>query len=117
VSVVVVLPQALVGYGAADVTASVAQPTPTPTTPGGDLQDFQVSPGLLGFIPPFLIAVACVGLFLSLTRQLRRVAVRQAQMDAAESAGGAPEGGTDGRVGLDGQDGSAGPDDARPGRA
>jgi hypothetical protein len=103
VSAVVVLPQALVGYGAADVTASVAQPTPTPTTPGGDLQPFDVSPGLLGFIPPFLIAVACVGLFLSLTRHLRRVAVRQAQMEAAEAADREPPAG-----------GATSPDDQRP---
>jgi hypothetical protein len=82
-TVTVVLPAAL---ARPDATASVAQPSPTPTTPGGEFESFEVSPGLLGFLPPFLIALACVGLFLSLTRHLRRVGVRQAQMDAAEAA-------------------------------
>jgi hypothetical protein len=82
---VLVLPASLAPYAGAELTASVAEPSPTPTGPTGELQDFEVSPGLLGFIPPFLIALACVVLFLSLTRHLRRVNVRQAQIDAAEA--------------------------------
>lgn len=58
-------------------------PTPTPT-PDGSFESWEVSPGLAGFIPVFLIAVACIGLFLSFTRQMRRVAVRQAQRDALD---------------------------------
>ena len=60
-------------------------PAPTPSPPP-QFEGFEVSPGLLGFIPPFLIALACVGLFLSLTHQLRKVTVRQAAIDAAEAA-------------------------------
>jgi hypothetical protein len=86
VSAAVLLPASLGGYDRADVTASVAQPSPTPTTPGGQFESFEVSPGLLGVLPPFLIALACVGLFLSLTRHLRRVTVRQAQLDADRAA-------------------------------
>ena len=80
-----VLPGVLTPYAAAGLTASVAEPSPRPTPVDGDLQPFEVSPGLAGFIPPFLIALACVLLFLSLTRHLRRVNVRQAEVDAAEA--------------------------------
>jgi hypothetical protein len=92
----VVLPAALAPVAPAEVTASVAQPSPSPSAPAGELESFEVSPGLLGFLPPFLIALACVGLFLSLTRQLRKVNVRQAQLDAEEAARAAREGGPDG---------------------
>ena len=44
-----------------------------------------VSPGLLGFIPVFLIALACIGLFLSLTSKLRKVNRKQAALDAEEA--------------------------------
>jgi hypothetical protein len=102
-----VLPASLAPYAGADVTASVAQPSPTPTGPTGELRDFEVSPGLLGFLPPFLIALACVGLFLSLTRHLRRVNVRQAQIDAAEAEAA--------RSGEDHPGEVRGPGDDRPG--
>lgn len=45
-----------------------------------------VSPGLLGFLPVFFIALACIGLFLSLTSKLRKVNRRQALLDAEEAA-------------------------------
>ena len=81
-----VLPEALLASASA-LMASVVEPTPAPSTsPQPQFEDFEVSPGLLGFVPPFLIALVCVGLFLSLTRQLRRVTVRQAAIDAAEAA-------------------------------
>jgi hypothetical protein len=114
---VLVLPASLTS--SADVTASVAQPSPTPTGPTGEFQDFEVSPGLLGFIPPFLIALACVVLFLSLTRHLRRVTVRQAQIDAAEAAGSdqdRPEDPSEDRPGSSGGSGGSGrPGDDRRG--
>jgi hypothetical protein len=103
---VLALPASLAPYAAADVTASVAQPSPSPSAPPEELQSFEVSPGLLGFLPPFLIALACVGLFLSLTRHLRRVNVRQAQIDAAEAKA---------RSGEDGD--VRGPGDDPPGAA
>lgn len=82
----VVLPEVLL-RPVAQASASVLRLGPAPTpSPQPQLEDFEVSPGLLGFIPPFLIALACVGLFMSLTRQLRRVTIRQAAIDAAEAA-------------------------------
>lgn len=69
------------------LVAEVAQPSPSPSAgPVGGFEPWEVSPGLLGFVPVFLIALACVGLFLSFTRQMRRVTVRQAQRDAQEAA-------------------------------
>ena len=88
--------------GAGATTASVAQPTPSPSPSPESFSPLDVSPGLAGFIPVFLIALACVVLFLSLTRHLRRVTVRQAQVDAAE------------REALDGSSGTARPDDDGP---
>jgi hypothetical protein len=71
----------------AGLVAEVGEPTPAPTqAPAGGFEAWEVSPGLIGFVPVFLIALACVGLFLSLTRQMRRVAVRQALRDAEEAA-------------------------------
>ncbi len=51
------------------VLVLAATPTPSPTvesTSGG-------SPGFIGFVVTFALAVAAAGLFLSLTRHLRRV--------------------------------------------
>ncbi|MFI2103298.1 hypothetical protein ACH436_08410 [Isoptericola sp. NPDC019693] len=49
--------------------AAVPSPSPSPTQ-GPD--ELQVTPGLAGFVATFAVAVACVLLFLSLTRHLRR---------------------------------------------
>jgi len=84
------------------VTASVAAPSPSPS-PGSGLQPGlepgDVSPGLLGFLPVFAIALVCIVLFRSLTTKLRGVKRRQALLDAEEAAaldgssgGGAPGG-------------------------
>ena len=71
------------------VTASVATPTPSPS-PGSDLQPGlepgDVSPGLLGFLPVFAIALVCIVLFRSLTTKLRGVRRRQELLDAEEAA-------------------------------
>ncbi|MGN8246862.1 hypothetical protein ACTHAM_000529 [Cellulomonas soli] len=54
------------------------------------------SPGFLGFVFTFALAVACVGLFLSLTKQLRVVDRRAKQREEDErdapQGGAAPEG-------------------------
>ncbi len=72
----------------AALVAEVAEPTPGPTqSPTGGFEAWEVSPGLIGFVPVFLIALASLFLFLSLTKQMRRVAVRQAQRDAEDAAG------------------------------
>ncbi len=74
--------------------AAAGEPSPSPSpAPSGGFEAWEVSPGLIGFIPVFLIALACVGLFLSLTKQMRRVAVRQAQQDADDAAAAAQGGG------------------------
>ena len=88
---------------AAGTTATVAQPSPSPSPES--FSPLEVSPGLAGFIPVFLIALACIVLFLSLTRHLRRVTVRQAELDAAERE----------REGLDGPSDAAGTDERGPG--
>ncbi|GAB6936491.1 hypothetical protein ACQP60_13380 [Isoptericola variabilis] len=54
---------------AAWVALLAAAPSPSPSQ-GPD--ELQVTPGLAGFVATFAVAVACVLLFLSLTRHLRR---------------------------------------------
>jgi len=92
--------------GAQAVTAT---PSPAPTS---NLQQGinpgDVSPGLLGFLPVFVIALACIGLFLSLTSKLRKVNRRQERLDAQEAAATLLAAGEDGtgedRTGDDGAD-------------
>lgn len=54
--------------------ALATEPSPNPTEgtlrPG--LEEWQVSPGLIGFIVTFALALACVALFLNLSKHLRR---------------------------------------------
>lgn len=59
------------------VTGAIAlatEPSPNPTEgrlrPG--LEEWQVSPGLIGFVVTFALAVACVLLFLNMSKHLRR---------------------------------------------
>lgn len=63
-----------------------------------DLEPQDVSPGLLGFVVIFAAAVACIPLFLSMTRKLRKVDPRRERpADGQEPAdGGADAGPTDG---------------------
>ena len=71
------------------LTASVATPSPSPSTGSGlqpGLEPGDVSPGLLGFLPVFAIALVCIVLFRSLTTKLRGVKRRQEQLDAEEAA-------------------------------
>ncbi|WP_343035222.1 gamma-glutamyltransferase [Cellulomonas septica] len=61
------------------VALLAAAPSPSPsdvelTAPGGG------SPGFIGFVVTFLLAVAAIGLFLSLTKQLRKVDRRARQL-------------------------------------
>lgn len=64
---------------------SVVTPSPTPT-PTGTAATSLGSPGITGFIVTFLVALALIGLFLSLTRHLRIVDRRSRQRDEAEAA-------------------------------
>lgn len=90
-----------------------AAPSPSPsdvelTAPGGG------SPGFIGFVVTFLLAVAAIGLFLSLTKQLRIVDRRAKQLGLDDDRpGDAPEG-TDGTADAPGTAGGPGaPGDGR----
>lgn len=54
--------------------ALATEPSPNPTEgtlrPG--LEEWQVSPGLIGFVVTFALALACVLLFLNMSKHLRR---------------------------------------------
>lgn len=58
----------------AGVLAAATEPSPNPTEgqlrPG--LETWQVSPGLIGFVITFALALACVVLFLNMSKHLRR---------------------------------------------
>ncbi|MFF2451598.1 hypothetical protein [Isoptericola sp. NPDC058082] len=118
---------------AAWATLLAAAPSPSPSpTQGPD--ELQVTPGLAGFVATFAVAVACVLLFLSLTRHLRR-AQRNAEeqgipleepkhfgLQGPGRGPGAPDGGPrDGSTGDGGDDGTdddgrSGGTDGEPGR-
>lgn len=71
------------------VRVVAATPSPSPsdvelTTPGGG------SPGFIGFVVTFLLAVAAIGLFLSLTRHLRVVDRRAKQLGLDDDAADTP---------------------------
>jgi len=51
--------------------ALAAAPSPSPSPTQGPTE-LEVTPGLAGFVATFAVALACVLLFLSLTRHLRR---------------------------------------------
>lgn len=53
-------------------------PSPSPTSAAAGSQ--AGSPGILGFIVTFAVALAAIGLFFGLTRQLRRMEHRAEQM-------------------------------------
>ncbi|WP_025158686.1 hypothetical protein [Leifsonia aquatica] len=64
--------------------------TPTPTPSGGPDAD-QVTPGVVGFVVTFLVAVAAVLLVLDMVRRIRRVRYRAeiaAKLDAEQAADG-----------------------------
>jgi hypothetical protein len=56
--------------------ATAPSPTPSPDPTEGTLrpglEEWQVSPGLIGFVVTFALAVACVLLFLNMSKHLRR---------------------------------------------
>ena len=58
---------------AADVVAETATPSPSDDPLREDLDPNDVSPGLAGFLAIFAVALAAVGLFFGLSRQLRRM--------------------------------------------
>jgi hypothetical protein len=62
--------------------AGLALVAPSPSPSGVDITDAgKGSPGFIGFVVTFLLALAAVGLFLSLTKQLRVVDRRAKQLE------------------------------------
>ena len=88
-----------------------AETTPSPAPTGGELrpglEPTDVSPGLPGFLTIFAVALACVALFLSMNKQLRKV--------RHDERSGRPGDGADASAG-DGGSGAA-PDDGPSGPA
>jgi hypothetical protein len=91
-------------------------PSPSPS-PARQLEDYEVTPGIAGFVATFALVVVAILLFLSLTRHLRRT-THNAQvqgMPVAEPkrvqgrSGGAPSRPGDG-PGPDGGPDGGGPD-------
>ncbi|BDZ42785.1 hypothetical protein GCM10025865_20840 [Paraoerskovia sediminicola] len=99
------------------VTGLLAAATPAPS-PSSDplrpeLSPYDVSPGLIGFLVIFAVALATVVLFLSLTKHLRTARRNDERRRAAGEVpgGGAPDGGAPDRPAPDG----GAPDGAEPG--
>jgi hypothetical protein len=70
--------------------------TPTPT-PSGAPSDDSVTPGVIGFVVTFLIALAAVALVLDMTRRIRRVRYRAEiaeKLDAEQGDAGQGTSGT-----------------------
>lgn len=99
---------------AADVVAETATPSPSDDPLREDLDPNDVSPGLVGFLAIFAVALATVGLFFALSRQLRRMRHNaevqgigaDGPLEPGDGDDGEPSGGATG-------DGSA-PDDSAP---
>ncbi|OMH31420.1 hypothetical protein [Tersicoccus sp. Bi-70] len=91
-----------------------ATPTPTPTPGNGGLKPGlsldQVTPGTLGFIVTFALAVAGLLLIRSMNKRLRRIRHRAMldEMAAAERGEGPGAGGSDGPGDTGGPGGSGG---------
>ncbi|WP_034622883.1 hypothetical protein [Cellulomonas sp. URHE0023] len=86
----------------------LVEPSPSPTDVSIDPTQAG-SPGFLGFVFTFLVAIAAVFLFLSLTKQMRRVDRRAKQLGLDEEEGDPFDGGPHLDVGLI-DAGAAGPD-------
>lgn len=92
-----------------------ATPTPTPTPGNGGLKPGlsldQVTPGTLGFLVTFALAVAGLLLIRSMNKRLRRIRHRAMleEMAAAERGEGPGAGGPDGGGGPGDSGGTGGP--------
>ncbi|RXR26783.1 hypothetical protein EQW78_08125 [Oerskovia turbata] len=95
-----------------------AETTPSPAPTGGELrpglEPTDVSPGLPGFLTIFAVALACVALFLSMNKQLRKVRHDERSVRPGNGGGsGASDGGSrshDGPSDDSGGSGSSGGD-------
>ena len=79
------------------VRAVTSTPTPSPT---GTVATSLGSPGITGFVVTFVLAIALIGLFLSLTRHLRIVDRRARQLEEQDASAAEvdPEPGAEGGV-------------------
>ena len=75
----------VVSAASAGVSGFAVAVTPTPS-PTGAAATSLGSPGITGFIVTFVLAVALIGLFLSLTRHLRIVDRRSRQREEPDEA-------------------------------
>ena len=85
------------GWAAGVTTETTPSPAPTTDELRPGLEPTDVSPGLPGFLTIFAVALACVVLFLSLTKQLRKVRHDErgaGNGGAAATSGGAAAAGT-----------------------
>ena len=104
----------------------LVEPSPSPSGVSIDATHAG-SPGVLGFVFTFLVAIAAVFLFLSLTKQMRRVDRRAKQVELDDEAGDgahldvglidAGAAGPDSEVDADVPVVFDDPDDDRPGRS
>lgn len=59
---------------AASLTFATVSPSPSPTDVlRGDLNEYDVTPGLIGFLAIFFIAVVCILGWFSMNRRVRRL--------------------------------------------
>ena len=99
---------------AADVVAETATPSPSDDPLREDLDPNDVSPGLVGFLAIFAVALATVGLFFALSRQLRRMR-HNAEVQGIGADGPLEPGDGDGGATSDGESpGGATGDDRAP---
>jgi hypothetical protein len=61
--------------------------TPTPTPSGAPFNEDSVTPGWIGFVAVFLIAVATVFLILDMTKRIRRVRYRAEVAEKLDAEG------------------------------
>lgn len=85
----------MTGLLAALAAAPVPSPSPSVTPAGGG------SPGFLGFVFTFGLAIAAAGIFLSLTRHLRIVDRRAREQADEDAAAQSQAGHTDGPAPAD----------------
>jgi hypothetical protein len=74
----------------AQLTVAAPSPTPAPVT---TLNANSVTPGLVGFLAIFFVAVAVIFLMIDMVRRIRRIRYRQEiaeKLDAEQAASGAP---------------------------
>ena len=100
---------------AASLTFATVSPSPSPTDVlRGDLNEYDVTPGLIGFLAIFFIAVVCILGWFSMNRRVRRLRFEERAEAAREPRDLAVEEVMPDRPGIAEPAGDQGP---TPGRA